>query len=656
MPKKKASSPSLPRRVLEGLAEAELLLEEGQPVEARELLEELNRRHPNLPPVLELLTNACYDLEDMSAYEWAIYRLLKVDRDNSDAHLALAGAHMINLRPGLALHTLEYFLRRWPQHEQVSEARQMLERLRGALRDEIKALQLPESEAMELGHQSDEVRFFLEHGQYPEGRRAAEKLLKRYPDFVPTLNNLSQIHALQGELQLAIDLIQGVLEREADNVHALSNLTRLLFLSGQPEAAIEAAARLKRSTAPAVDAWAKKAEALTYIGDDAGVQALYEQARAQGNLEMADPSGFFVHLAAVAYYHQGRIKDARRLWKKALKTNPGLRLAQEHLEDLNRPADQRHGAYAFPLPNWVAERTIRQLHINLQSAMRRKRDLEIKIAAQAFLEQHPELLFLAPHLLRRGDETACQFVIHLAGMSEHAELLQAIKDFALGQRGSDKLRMQASQLASEHGLLPSGPVRMWTRGEWNEIMLLNFEVSDEPVETSLSPKAQELFEEAHNFLRQRDSAKAQALLEQVVALAPDEPSVRNNLAVALEMQGQKEEAHAMLKELHARFPDYFFGICGIARLEIAAGNTKRACQMLDPLLQRQKLHITEFNTLCNAQIELCLEEKNEDAARMWLEMWEQVDEDDVRLWSWRLRLNKDSVGRRLKRLTGSRRS
>ena len=43
-------------------------------------------------------------------------------------------------------------------------------------------------------------------------------------------------------------------------------------------------------------------------------------------------------------------------------------------------------------------------------------------------------------------------------------------------------------------------------------------------------------------------AIAQALLERVVTLAPDEPSVRNNLAAALEMQGQTEQACAMLKE------------------------------------------------------------------------------------------------------------
>jgi tetratricopeptide (TPR) repeat protein len=652
MAKKKPSPTTLSRRLQQDLAEAERLLEDGRPEAARELLEDLDRRRPGLAPVLELLVNACYDLNDISAYEWAIYRLLKVERDNSDAHLALAGAHASNLRPMLAIKELEYFLRRWPDHQQAGEARQLLDKLRSGLLVEATRLQLTEDEAFDLGYQNDEVRFLLEHGQNAQGRQAAERLLKRYPDFVPAQNNLSQLYAQAGELQTAIDLAHKVLDNEPDNVHALSNLTRLLFLSGQPEAAGEIAIRLKSSTSEAVDTLAKKAEALAYLGDDAGILELLRQAGARGDLDLADPSGLFRHLAAVAYYNQGRLKDARRLWKQALKTNPGMRLARLQLDDLEHPAGQRHGAYAFPFQNWVSEHTIRSLDRSLKSVSRRKNDSDGQISARAFLEQHPELLVLAPHLLQRGDESAGQFVIHLAGLSDHPELLQAVKDFALGQRGFDQLRMKAAQLASQHGLLPSGPVRLWSLGEWRDVMLLNFEITDEPEATSLSPGAQKLYEQAHDCLLKSEGAKAQALLEQVVALAPDEPSVRNNLAAALEIQGQTEQAHAMLKELHTRFPEYFFGVCGVARLEIAAGNTELARQMLTPLLQRQRLHITEFNSLCTAEIELSLAEKNEEAARMWLDMWERVDDENPQIWSYRLRLGKDLPAKVVRRLFG----
>lgn len=48
MPKKKKSSAlNLPRRVAAGLYQADELLEKGQPQQALEVLEELDRKHPD---------------------------------------------------------------------------------------------------------------------------------------------------------------------------------------------------------------------------------------------------------------------------------------------------------------------------------------------------------------------------------------------------------------------------------------------------------------------------------------------------------------------------------------------------------------------------------------------------------------------------------
>ena len=62
VPKKKSSrSPrkaTPPRRVIEGLCEAEELLEGGQPAETARLLEEVDRRHPGYVPFLEMLAGA----------------------------------------------------------------------------------------------------------------------------------------------------------------------------------------------------------------------------------------------------------------------------------------------------------------------------------------------------------------------------------------------------------------------------------------------------------------------------------------------------------------------------------------------------------------------------------------------------------------------
>ena len=55
---------------------------------------------------------------------------------------------------------------------------------------------------MELAAQHEELRSLLVQGSYPEARRAAEQLLRRWPDFAPALNNLSQVHAQEGRFEM----------------------------------------------------------------------------------------------------------------------------------------------------------------------------------------------------------------------------------------------------------------------------------------------------------------------------------------------------------------------------------------------------------------------------------------------------------------------
>lgn len=654
MPKKKASSPKmpgLPRRVVEGVFEADQLLEDKQPAEAVKILEELDRHHPGSPPVLELLTNAYYDLHDLRGYEWACYRLLQVDTSNPDAALALGGAYMSNFRPALAIRALESFLRRWPTHERAAEARQTLNKLYTALNSELNELNLPPDEAIELAVQHETVRLFLEHGNYHQGKQVAEKLLRQRPDFVPVINNLSQFHAIQGEAGRAIDLCRQALQIEPENIYALSNLARLLFLNAQPEEAAAVAEQLKASQAPAADLWSKKAEALSFLGDDEGIFQLYQRAKAAGALKLPETNALFLHLVAVASWRLGKEKEARRMWKEALKLEPGFSLAQDQLDDLAQTPSQRNGPWAFPLPNWVADSTLRALAKAVSAAARRKDDVAIQTTARKFLDQHPELVFLAPHLLQRSNSAACDFVLSLGGMAETPELMAALKEFALGQRGSDEQRLKASRLASEVGLFPSGTVHMWMNGEWHDLLLLNFEIGDEPSSPYEDSQVQLLSENAYYALQDGEGERAQELLEQAIALEPDSPSLWNNLAMALEMQGQSEKAQAMLREIHARFPDYFFGIAGIARLAVKEGDYVKARALLNSLMQRKQIHYSEYDTLCMAQIELCLAEKNKDAARTWFEMWERPDPENPKLEMYRLRLGLMDPGSILKRLS-----
>jgi tetratricopeptide (TPR) repeat protein len=645
---KQPGRPTPPRRLVEGTRKAFDLVENGKAGEALDILVELDQAYPNTSEVLGVLVNAYYDLNDMHNYEHAIRRLARLDARDPDISYGLAGAYLVNGRPALALRVFQEALHRWPTHPKAEEARKTIPLLENALREQTTGLNLSEAQAFDVLLQHDELRYCLAHGEYRQGRRVAEKLLRSFPDFIPALNNLAQIFAVEGEFDQAIRTSLRVLEIEPENIHALSNLSRLYFLGGRPEEAAQYAQRLKRSQADATERWTKIAEALTFLEDDQGVLDLYKRAKAAGELEPPHVDEIFFHLLAVASFRQGKQKDARIYWQKALKINPHFEWALENIEDLKKPVDEQGGVWAYPSESWLFASAIHDLASQLEKLKRsdKKSDVQARLA-RFFEEKHPEVFFLAPHLVERGDAETRVFVARLAAVTGHPALVSAAKEYVFGKRGSFQERFQAAKILSEADLLPSGEIQMWSAGEMSEVMLLNIEVSPEPDASELPEQVQALAEQAFQALRDRNGRRAQELLEQALALWPDDPSLVNNLGLALEMQGQSERAHQMVRELHSRFPDYFFGIIAIAGLETEKGNLDQAHQLLNGLMQRKKLHTSEFTALCRAQIQVWLAEKKREAARSWLEIWEQADPDHPDLKTYRRKVGPPRKRRKL---------
>lgn len=621
----------LPRQMIEELISAEEFLESGRPDKARAILEELDRKRPNQPDILASLVNACYDMQDMRGYEWAIYRLVRLEPKDSNIALGLAGAYLENLRPALALNAFEHLLQRWPEHERSADARKTITELYPALLEQKFNPQLSDEEFVAMALGNDEVRFFMDHEQVQQGKSAAEKLLKRYPDFVPVLNNLTLLYILQGDQRRAIETVQRALEIEPQNIHALGNLIHVRFLSGDIAGAQENVPRLLASQAPAADAWTKKAEALSLLGDDQGILGLYEQAKQAGEFELPIVGVQFYHFTAVALANTEQEEEARRLWKEALKREPSFEIARQNLEDLAKPAHERNGAWAMPFSSWVSPKVVTELSTLLSRPTKSNKEKGGKDAARRFLQQHPEFEVLFPHMLARGDANTRQFIFYVTQWAKTPELLDMLRKFALGQSGSDKQRMEFAQLLTDNDWLPTGPCRFWQRGEWREVLLMSFEISPEPIQVSQSRAVRDLTQQALNALGKEDGFRAQTLIEQALELEPNSPTLHNNLAMALILQDRMDEAEAKIRDLHIRFPDYFFGIANVALMEIRAGNLEAARQMLNGLMQRKKFHTSEYDLLCRAFIELALAEENMDVARSWLEMWRKVSPDHPQL-------------------------
>lgn len=631
----------MPRRLYEGLVEADKHFERKDWELAVETLTELDRQYPNRPEVVGNLASALYELDRIEDYQYALERYTKLEPKRAEALLALATAYGQNNRPLLALRTAQRFLQRWPEHEVASSARNMVAVIEPEVEKLLAEAGLPPGTAgADLAVAHEQMQSALAQGRLAQARQIGADLLKQKPDFIPVYNNLCQAYRLEGRLAEALETARQALALQPDNIHALANLAVFLLLNGQPDEARQAAEKLKASDAPASDRSLKKLEAFSYLGDFSAVLEAFHEAEKSGELDSSTQSPMIYHLAAVAEMEAGREHRARDLWRKAVKLTPGFELALGNLSDMGLPAKDRNGPWAFSFPYWFGLRLADDLRRWLGAATRGQNKQAAVRAATRLLKERPEILTVAPLLFERGDRPSREFLLMIAGLTEQPDLLDAIKTFALSQRGADELRMRAAQQVVDAGLLPAGKNNLWLEGQWREIWLMGFEIHDEPSRGQHSPEASKLMEAGVRATHANDWTRAEALFQQVLALEPETPDAINNLASVYLATGRAAQAELLIQENFERHPDYLFARIQMAVLLIKRGETQRARELLEPLFSLRRLHISEYVSFCMTQIELHLAEKNKDAARGWFEMWEQTEPDDPRLQAYRSRVAK----------------
>lgn len=634
------NSINLPRRVREGLVEADKLLMQGNLQKALELLHELDNKFPHQPDILGLMANANLDIGNQHGYLHAIYELHQITPNRADVKLGLAGAYLTNGYLALALQTFRQFLKHWSHDDRASDVKKTIRLLEKELEIILAELGDASERGYEFACRHEELRLMMEVGNYSQCRHLARKLLQQRPAFLPILNNLSQVEWLEGNLAQAIETCRRGLEIEPQNVHALSNLTRFLFMQGKKEESSMMAKQLKESDAPAVDGWVKKAEALSFIGDDDGILALLDQAKNAGETDQLNEMVW--HWCAVAEYRKGKPSKSRTYWQKCVKRAPYFELAEKNLIELKKPSYERFCPQVFSLESWISKKALEALTSATQRAARKKNDESLQKGVGEYFDQHLEFIHFVPAALASGDETSREFALQLADMSAHPAVLDSLKIFSLGQTGPDSLRLDAAQILSKHGIFKSGEmIDLWLEGEWRPIMMMGFQISyDSPERSTLKPAAQNLMEKAIYALRDKKGAEAEAHLRKALEIQKDEPGVLNNLAVALIMQGKSDEAQAIADEIPVRFPDYFFGQVIAVRKAIQAGDLEKAKPILDKMMQKQEMHVTEFGAMCACQIDFMIEDDKPEGAISWFEMWQEGYPDDPDLEIYKERISK----------------
>src|SRR5262245_45790917 len=612
----------LPLNIRNRIDDADALIEKKRYVEALEILEPLDVKYPDRIEILASRAMCYFHLGDGVEYLEASLKLSRMLPNRPEVLLSLAQAYLMNERLALARRAYLQLLERWPEGEDAEDAREALRILEPQLGLMLAMINLPGEERYEAAELHEESQVLMEQGHIAQARATVGKLLERLPGFVPALTNLSQMQHLANQPGEARATAGRVLELDPQNYHALGKLARYLYLQGRVDEARRVAEQLQAAQSNRDDIWIKKAEAFSFLGDDQAVLAAFDGAQAAGALERLLNSEMLYHLAAVAACRLGQEERARELWWQRLEAAPGSELPKANLEDLSRPVGERNGPWAFTLDYFLSRRALDEMIRETGRDIRRHK-ADFADAIQAYARRHPEITHLIPYLLERGDPVGRDFAIKLASVINTPEILAALRDFALGQQGTDQMRMEAAQAATQADLLPSGAnVRMWIKGKWQEIMMLGFEISYEPYEENrLAPKVERLAVGAMEEIKSGDPVKGERLIKQAIELAPNNPSLLNNLAAAYSRQGKVEEVRNLMAELRQRFPDYFFGITNEALTLTRDGKPDEAEELIKPLLQRKRLHVTEFTSLCRAQIEIAIARRNRKAAQGWIQRW-----------------------------------
>ena len=86
----------------------------------------------------------------------------------------------------------------------------------------------------------------------------------------------------------------------------------------------------------------------------------------------------------------------------------------------------------------------------------------------------------------------------MALMIIHVADLPVLRDFALSRYGTDQQRLEAAQRATELGLLPRGkPVPLTIKGKQTDLLLLAYEIYEEPQSSNIPPLIFRVLTPAH---------------------------------------------------------------------------------------------------------------------------------------------------------------
>ena len=373
---------------------------------------------------------------------------------------------------------------------------------------------------------------------------------------------------MEGRRDQALRASQRLWEERPDSFMAGFRHFQLLTLSGQT--------RLARAMVEGLRNWSGRpdpeiqAEFLMWVADDQEMVTFWKSLRTKKVL-----TPLLRHYGAVSLSRCGQWAEARKQWQKALQEDPSLRVARDNLEQ----AGPEQPSWPYALWQLLPMTLVAQLMSHPESP----------------LDRAPEVLWRLPLLWERGGPMGRSMAFKTAINDPQQRCGLLLARFVQQRQGWDLL--------------------------WGQ-ELPEFRVHGEPhVHADRARNA--LFDEAMSHRQRGRWEQAEAVYRRLLETVPSDPIALNNLASCLEQRGDKAGSLRILDENFAANPDYLFARLAIADRWIREHRLKEAEELVRPVLERPRFHLSEFKALCDVMLKLALFSKDHEGCELWMEAWEE---------------------------------
>lgn len=532
----------------------------------------------------------------------------------------LGAAYLQHGYPLLAYRELELaknkHTRKDAEYLQIEQIDELIEDIESEAPELLSTAHLQWPADKDIAADGEQVRRLLELGNLEECVDLALDTVERRPDQAHVRNNLARALWELGRIDDAVRHQKESLQRASDRFSGLANMVRFCVTTDRADDArkwADHALSLDRPDGPELF---PLVEILAFMGKDSQLRALAEERHDSIKTWPSGPRGTAALLIGTAYAHAGRIREARRWWKTA--RNAGLgQEAQFRLDELDRPENDRNAPWYFSTHE-LLPREISKMLSDTDVSEKPETLVEwVRPTTDAF----PEFVEFGPYLLRHGDDVG-----RLIGLA----FLEITRDSVMAREAMELIRndgVREDQRAQAFEALKSyGPVEVPELDDTLHVQ--GYRISFEPT-SSLPESVRDLHITAHEHLVNDEPDQAELLLLQALGIH-DDPSIRQNLAVAYQNQGKRTEAKRLFEETRTKYPDYSFARLAEATNLAGKRKFKDAREQIEPVIQRKELHVSEFTALCESMCSILLLEKKLDEAATWLEMWREVKPDDPR--------------------------